>query len=69
LSASGVGDTADVGENAEVTSPEVATNWLMANGWASHGEIAATSADDWRRRGRVGQADRGLTASLDNPRE
>lgn len=39
------------GENAEVTPPEVATNWLMANGWASHGEIAATSADDWRRRG------------------
>lgn len=37
------------GTNTQVTDPRRATNWLMANGWQSHGEAASSSHDDWRR--------------------
>jgi hypothetical protein len=39
------------GENAQVTSPEAATNWLMANGWASRREATTESDDAWKRGG------------------
>ncbi|MGQ5633888.1 P-loop NTPase [Streptomyces sp. EWL5.16] len=41
------------GENRELVSPDNATNWLMANGWASHDELSADSDDLWRRRGHL----------------
>jgi hypothetical protein len=46
------------GKNVERTAPDVATNWLMANGWRSHGESAAASPDDWRRGGYLSQVRR-----------
>lgn len=37
------------GANTQVTEPRRATNWLMANGWESHGEAASSSPEEWRR--------------------
>jgi hypothetical protein len=40
------------GENQQLTSPDSATNWLMANGWHRLHEPAAGSAKDWSYMGR-----------------
>ena len=37
------------GANTQVTGPRRATNWLMANGWHSHGEATSSSHEEWRR--------------------
>lgn len=37
------------GANTQIAGPRRATNWLMANGWRSHGEAASSSHEDWRR--------------------
>lgn len=37
------------GANTQVTGPRRATNWLMANGWHSHGEATSSSREEWRR--------------------
>jgi tetratricopeptide (TPR) repeat protein len=38
------------GSNGQSVKPVNATNWLMANGWSSHGEATTTSDEAWRRR-------------------
>jgi hypothetical protein len=37
------------GSNSQPTGPRRATNWLMANGWESHGEATSSSPAEWRR--------------------
>ena len=37
------------GANTQMIGSRRATNWLMANGWRSHGEAPSSSHEEWRR--------------------